>query len=151
MLLALVLAFATLQADDVTVFVFTATDPSGFTDPLQAQRVEAVANLKTEIEKKKGLTVTETKDVADLVVEVVDAGKLATGATRTKGLSTGLDGAVFGTTTRQETKPQVHAVLRAGTYQLEFQGSASNMKRAAGAVADGVEKWVKQNRAKLTK
>jgi len=41
-------------------------------------------------------------------------------------------------------------MLRAGNYQLEIHGTSQRViKRAAEAVADGVEKWVKQNRKLL--
>ena len=147
MLLAVLLMLCrTPQASDITVHVFTAVDPSGFTDPLQAQRFDSLAQLKLALEKKKAITVVDQAEGADLTIEVLQAGKLETGNERTKGLSTGLDGPIFGTTTKKETKPQVHAMLRAGTYHLEFQGTAPRIKHAAEAVADGVEKWVKQNR-----
>jgi hypothetical protein len=133
------------QSADVRVYVFTSTDTSGFTDPLQAQRVESLADLKRVMEKKKGIEVVDRVEDADLTLEITDAGKLETGAQRTKGLSTGLDGAIFGTRTSQEKRPQVRTTLRAGTYRIEFHGIDRSMKRAADAVAQGVEKWIKQN------
>ena len=147
---ALLFLSSTLQVSDVTVYVFTAVDPSGFTDPLQAQRLDSLAQLKVVLDKRKTIAVVEQAEGADLTIEVLQAGKLETGNERTKGLSTGIDGAIFGTTTKKETKPQVQAMLRAGSYQLEIHGTASyTIKRAAEAVADGVEKWIKQNRKLL--
>jgi hypothetical protein len=145
----LLLWSALLQTSDMTVYVFTRTDPSGFTDPLQAQRLQSLEHLKVVLEKKKGITVTPRQDDADLTLEIVDAGKLETGAERTKGLSTGLDGAIFGTRTSKERRPQVQTMMRVGSYQLGFHGTDRTMKRAADAVAEGVEKWVKENRALL--
>lgn len=43
----------------------------------------------------------------------------------------------------------MHTTLRVGTYRIEFHGTDRSMKRAADAVAQGVEKWIKQNRSLL--
>ena len=152
---ALVLACPSLASaqtgapSDVSIYVFTKTDPSGFSDPFQAQRLESLETVKVTLKKRKGITVVEQADQADVHIEIINAGKLETGAQRTKGLSTGLDGAIFGTRTTKETKPQVHVVLRASDYQLGIHGTAPRMKYAAAAVGDGVEKWVKRNRKLL--
>lgn len=100
-LFALLTVAASAQPTDIRVYVFTSTDASGFTDPLQAQRVESLNELKRVLEKKKGIEVVDRAQDADLTLEIADAGKLETGAQRTKGLSTGLDGAIFGTRTSQ--------------------------------------------------
>ena len=138
-----------LPPEEIAVYVFTATDASGFTDDFQARRVESLRNLKAAIDKKKGFVLVDTAEAADITLEVVNAGQLETGNTRTKGLSTGLDGAIFGTTSKAEKKPQVHAMLRAGSYSMEFQGVGTNLKNAADMVAKAVEKWAKQNEKQL--
>lgn len=139
LLTVLVLLSGVLQPSDVRVYVFTAVDPLGFSDPLQAQRLDSVMQLKAALDRKKAIAVVEQADGADITIEVLRAGKLDSGAELTK------PGPIIGTRTTKETKPQVQAMLRAGTYQLEFHGTSARMKTAAGAVAKGVEKWVKQN------
>ena len=92
---ALVLACPSLASaqtgapSDVSIYVFTKTDPSGFSDPFQAQRLESLETVKVTLKKRKGITVVEQADQADVHIEIINAGKLETGAQANEGIVNG--------------------------------------------------------------
>ncbi len=139
---------AVAQNADVTVYVFTAKEGSGFTDVNQAARADALTHLKAELDRKKTIAVVDDPRAADFTMEILGSARKETGNERTTGSGPGLFGTISRTT--KEKHQTIHAILIAGEYTLQFEGSApTRMKQAAGAVADGVEKWVKQNRKLL--
>lgn len=149
--LALMLNVSSFQArQEVAVYVFTTTDPSGFTDQFQTRRLQSLAELKAAIDKRKNLVVVETAEAADITLEIVDAGHLNTGNVSTRGLSVPVGGTlVSGASSKPEKKPQVHTVLRAGSYSMGFHGIGRSVRNAATGVAQAVKKWAKQNEMQL--
>ena len=122
----------------VSIYVFTKTDPSGFTDVNQRQRSDTVVDLRRSLGERKAFSVVDSRDAADVVVEVLERGKKDTG-NQTYG---------FGMI-RKETKRAVHVDLRVGDYSLEMESRGGKWSQMATSITKAIEKWVKENRALL--
>ena len=131
---------------DVSVYVFTRTDPSGFRDVNQEQRAQGVEDLQRELKKRHFVIVTESGQ-AELSLEILGSARKETGNLQTTAANVGLGMTVA--TTKKEKKPTVHVELRIAEYSLEIEGTAKRSDWAAEAVAKHVEKWVKDNRTVL--
>jgi hypothetical protein len=131
---------------EVAVYVFTKTDPSGFSDVNQQQRTQSVEDLQRELKKRHFVIVTEPRR-AEVGLEILGSARKETGNLQTTAANVGLGMTVA--TTKQEKKPTAHVEVRVADYSLEIEGTAKRPDWAAEAVAKHVEKWAKDNRALL--
>lgn len=75
LLIGVLLALATLQSPDrspttVRVFVFTETSASGARTPDDTERLEAVSDMRDALKRKKGITVVDEREKANVFMEV---------------------------------------------------------------------------------
>jgi len=74
-LLAMFAAAALQGPDDKTTtvraFVYTATGASGQPTPEEKGRLDAVRDMRDALEKKKGITLVNTPETANLMIEVI--------------------------------------------------------------------------------
>ena len=144
----------------VKVFCFIEEDPSGFVDQkVQALR-DSLKDVKDSIGKKKDwLRLVESREQADIVVQVVGrtidgSGRVestASSYTDDKGRTSRATGS-----TREIMNYNLATIMRVGDYTNELTGSVPDTyilggpwRTAAGQVAGELEKWVKNNYAKL--
>jgi len=74
--ISILLLFATFQSPDrspttVRVFVFTETAASASRSPEEAERVEAVSDMRDALKRKKGITVVDDRAQANVFMEVM--------------------------------------------------------------------------------
>ena len=146
MVVAMLLAIWTaagLQGTDrettVRAFVYTATGASGEHTPEEQGRLDAVRDMREALEKKKGITLVNTREDANLTIEVLgreqreDAG-----------------GGPFGgkTVTRMgDTIIRLH--LKSGDEESDLKGlGQGTWGRAAKDAADRVVKWIARREPK---
>lgn len=146
-------------AKRVRVYCFAQKDPSGFVDQRTAELGDSLKDLKEAIVKKKDwLELAESKDDADIVLEVVERtmvereGDLKTETTYDKNGKV----ARSRTTTTKEHDVVVKAVMTVGDYQNEFTGKCDlgylfggAWRQAAKNLVGSMEDWVKKNYTRL--
>jgi hypothetical protein len=124
-------------ADRVPVFVKSAGNDSGFTDPSK-DRQDSVKDLQRRLEKSKVVQLVPAENDAVAVIEILD---------RTTTRETNLWG--------RQNKSSLVVRLHAGDYSTEFSGESGSKGvmtgygAAASRVADQVESWIKENRERL--
>jgi 7-keto-8-aminopelargonate synthetase-like enzyme len=148
----LVLTTATVgRAQDIPVYVFTQTNNAGFVDEGAKRRQDSVKDLRGWLAKKKGIVLVEDAASAVVTLEVLASAQAGTGEQRTTTRNTWLGG-VSGSTV-EETAATLRTTLKVGDYTTELIGRNGQAfgawKEAANAVAVQVDKWVRDNRAKL--
>jgi hypothetical protein len=140
MIVAMVLAMlaaAGLQDPDkmttVRAFVFTATGASGEHTAEEQGRLDAVRDVREALEKKKGITLVNTRAEANLFVEVVG---------REERVDSG--GGPFGgksVTRMGDTIIRLH--LKSGDEESDIKGlGQGTWGRAAKDAADRIVKWI---------
>jgi hypothetical protein len=140
MVVAMLLAMwaaAGLQGTDrettVRAFVFTATGASGEHTPEEQGRLDAVRDMREALEKKKGITLVNTREDANLTIEVLG---------REQREDPG--GGPFGgkTVTRMgDTIIRLH--LKSGDQESDLKGlGQGTWGRAAKDAADRIVKWI---------
>jgi hypothetical protein len=142
MLLA-VLSLTTVQAADKTTtvraFVFTATGASGEHTAEEQGRLDAVRDVREALEKKKGITLVNSRDDANLLVEVVG---------REERSESG--GGPFGgksVTRMGDTIIRLH--LKSGDEESDIKGlGQGTWGRAAKDAADRIVKWIARREPK---
>jgi hypothetical protein len=130
-------AAAGLQGTDrettVRAFVFTATGASGEHTPEEQGRLDAVRDMREALEKKKGITLVNTREDANLTIEVLG---------REQREDPG--GGPFGgkTVTRMgDTIIRLH--LKSGDQESDLKGlGQGTWGRAAKDAADRIVKWI---------
>ena len=147
-------------ARKLRVYCYTAANTSGFVDQKLRDRQDSLKDLKEAIAKKKEwLEVAESPDDADIVVEVVDRLVVATGEIDTKTTSNvSKDGKTVTSNTKSTplTNYTLRTVMRVGDYEAPVNGEVSSeyifgvWRAAAGNVAGNVERWAKDNHARIT-
>jgi len=136
MLLA-IWAAAGLQGTDrgttVRAFVYTATGASGEHTPEEQGRLDAVRDMREALEKKKGITLVNTREDANLLIEVVG---------REQREDPG--GGPFGgkaVTRMGDTIIRLH--LKSGDQESDLKGlGQGTWGRAAKDAADRIVKWI---------
>ncbi len=138
--------------DNVRVYVFT--QASEFTDKATQERQDSVTDLRKALAERKGLMVVEDDATAQIKVEVLGRGYESRGTTST--YATPSPGGAQGVTIDDKVVV-LRARLVVGTYALDIDsGLTSNMftsntwKNKADKLAKQIEKWVRENREKLT-
>ena len=140
MVVAMLLAMwaaAGLQGTDrettVRAFVFTATGASGEHTPEEQGRLDAVRDMREALEKKKGITLVNTREDANLLIEVLG---------REQREDQG--GGPFGgkaVTRMGDTIIRLH--LKAGDEESDLKGlGQGTWGRAAKDAADRIMKWI---------
>lgn len=129
------------QQAPIRVFVFAGNNSKGFTDPGQKDRNDSAEDLKKELRKK--LVVTDNRDNAEVIVEVVARGyELPQTVTKTA--------KVFGDPTGKTRVPTVSVTLTVGDYSATLVGQKEqNWRSAADDAAKKIEAWVQDNYDKL--
>ena len=136
MLLAVLSLTAVQDADKTTsvrAFVFTATGASGEHTAEEQGRLDAVRDVREALEKKKGITLVNTRADANLFVEVVG---------REERVESG--GGPFGgksVTRMGDTIIRLH--LKSGDEESDIKGlGQGTWGRAAKDAADRIVKWI---------
>ena len=142
------------------VYCFAAPNPSGFVDRKLKDRQDSLEDLQEAIAKKKDwLELAESGDDADIVLEVQDRLEVATGKIDTQTTSNvSKDGkrVTSNTTSKPVTNYTLRTVMRVGEYEAPVNGEVSSeylfgaWRAAAGNVASEVERWAKDNHARIT-
>jgi len=133
------------------VFVYTTTDPNGFVDDTSRGRTDAVKDIIEKLKNKKQIKVVDDKGKADLTLEVLSRDYESTGSATT------LRNPVIGSTTTVNKRATIHVKLTSlnTPYTTEIVGGAPSTylnawSNASGDVASKVEKFVKENKDRLT-
>jgi hypothetical protein len=136
MLLAMVAASGVQGTDretTVRAFIYTATGASGEHTPEEQGRLDAVRDMRDALEKKKGITLVNSRADANLLIEVLG---------REQREDPG--GGPFGgkTVTRMgDTIIRLH--LRSGDEESDLKGiGQGTWGRAAKDAADRIVKWI---------
>jgi hypothetical protein len=136
MLLA-VLSLTTVQDADKTTtvraFVFTATGASGEHTEEEQGRLDAVRDVREALEKKKGITLVNSRGDANLLIEVVGREeRVESGAGPFGGKSV---------TRMGDTIIRLH--LKSGDEESDLKGlGQGTWGRAAKDAADRIVKWI---------
>jgi hypothetical protein len=140
MVVAMLLAMwaaAGLQGTDrettVRAFIYTATGASGEHTPEEQGRLDAVRDMREALEKKKGITLVNTREDANLLIEVLG---------REQREDHG--GGPFGgkaVTRMGDTIIRLH--LKSGDEESDLKGlGQGTWGRAAKDAADRIVKWI---------
>jgi len=136
MLLAMFAAADLQGADKVTTvraFIYTATGASGQHTPEEQGRLDAVRDMRDALEKKKGITLVDSRSDANLLIEVLG---------REQREEPG--GGPFGgkaVTRMGDTIIRLH--LKSGEDESDLKGLGhGTWGRAAKDAADRVVKWI---------
>jgi hypothetical protein len=138
------------QIKPVSVYVFA--KPSPFMDEESKGRADALADVVKSLSKKKALKVVTSPEAAQIQIEILGRAYEATGETGTSTYRRPqIAGGGVSSTTTQEKKNTVHAVLTVGEYQIPIMGRTGTVlwREAANNAADKIDKWVKDNRSTL--
>jgi hypothetical protein len=131
------IAAAGLQGTDkgttVRAFVYTATGTSGEHTPEEQGRLDAVRDVRDALAKKKGITLVNTRDEANLLIEVLGREQRE-----------GPGGGPFGgkaITRMGDTIIRLH--LKSNEEESDLKGiGQGTWGRAAKDAADRVVKWI---------
>ena len=143
LLMVVLLSLVTLQSPDrspttVRVFVFTDTVGSGARTPDETERVEAVGDMRDALKKKKGITVVDARDQANVVMEV-------TGRERRDEPTGGFGGKSI--TRMGDTIIRVR--VKSGDEEAELKGMGlGTWARAANDAAERFLKWIARREPK---
>jgi hypothetical protein len=134
--------------EPITVFLGTATTVGGFTDP-NKERTDSMKDLAEALGKKKNVTLVAEAEDAVIVLEVQGRSVREDSGSFTK---------AFGG--KNEVK-RVVVKLTVGDFSAELAGESAGggfgppgrgvWKKAAYKLADQIENWIEENRARLTK
>lgn len=155
MLTALLLVGLVLTAppDPIRVFVVApvATHPSGFSEPRSKDRADSVRDLQREIRKKrKTLALAESREQADVVLEVLG-----------RGIASEADGGVIAVPLGRSVIAQptyrsanvVRTRLVVGDYERPivgaFDGIGDVWSECAEQITKDLDAWIAENRAQL--
>jgi hypothetical protein len=143
MLVATVLLLATLQSPDrspttVRVFVFTHTDSGDNRAEDEADRLEAVTDMRDALKRKKGITVVDDRAQANVEMEV-------TGRERRDEPS----GSFGGKSITRMGDTIIRLRVRSGDEETELKGMGmGTWSRAANDGAERFLKWIARREPK---
>lgn len=133
-----------LQADPQPVRAFLFTAPVGeFTDEASKARQDAMKDLREALTGKKRIVLVESREQAQIVLEVLGRTRETTGDYRKHDYNDRYTQSVKAHTVRVK--------LTAGTYETELVGDTvtSIKRKAAGEAADRIDDWLKANATKF--
>ncbi|HET7694387.1 MAG TPA: hypothetical protein VFK57_01665 [Vicinamibacterales bacterium] len=137
LLIGMLLLFGTSQSPDrsptsVRVYVFTETAASGARTPEEAERLEAVGDVREALRRKKGITIVDTREEANVLVEV-------TGRERRDEPP----GAFGGKSITRMGDTIIRLRVKSGDDETELKGMGlGTWGRAANDAADRFMKWI---------
>ena len=135
MLLAMFVMGGPQGADTVTTvraFVFTATGASGEHSPEEQGRLDAVREVREALQKKKGITLVDSRADANLTIEVTS---------REQGEEPGGGFGGMSITKMGDTVIRLH--LKSGDEESDLKGMGQGTwGRAAKDAADRIVKWI---------
>jgi hypothetical protein len=137
MLLAMFAAVGVQGADKVTTvraYVYTATGASGQHTPEEQGRLDAVKDVRDALGKKKGITLVNSREDANLLIEVVG---------REDREEPGATGPFGGKTVTRMGDTIIRLHLKSGDEESDLKGiGQGTWGRAAKDAADRVVKWI---------
>jgi hypothetical protein len=142
LLASVLLLFATLQSPDqsptsVRVFVYTET-AAGSRSADDTERLEAVADMRDALKRKKGITVVDQRDQANVTMEV-------TGRERREEPAGAFGGKSI--TRMGDTIIRLH--VKSGNEETDLKGMGlGTWGRAANDAADRFMKWIARREPK---
>ena len=149
---ALALLVATLASAQTRVYVYMTPDPSGIIDDAQRGKSNSVRDVVEKLKKSKSVTIVEDAGHADLSLEI-----LSRGPEQMNTATTLPTPGVRGAQTFGNARMVIHAKLVSQNvaYTTELLGFAPSTypnawREAASVLAGNLEKFVKNNRDKLT-
>lgn len=130
----------------VRIYLFTAPSKGGFVDADSKDRADAVQDVLKVLGKKKTVIVVGQADKAEVTLEITRRGwELANG--------TFLGSKPIYNDNRVSQEGLVRATLTVGDYSTDFVGRGGHMagmwSNAAGDLASKVDKWIKDNSARI--
>jgi hypothetical protein len=134
---AILLSLAVLQAPDtsptsVRAFVFTLTSAGAEHDPDQQERLEAVRDMREALAKKKGITLVDSREAANLLIEVLGREQREEGS-----------GAFGGKAITRMGDTIIRLHLKSGEDEADIKGMGQGTYgRAAKDAADRILKWI---------
>ena len=142
-LVSVLLLFATLQSPDrspttVRVYVFTETAAAASRSADEADRVEAVGDMRDALKRKKGITVVDDRAQANVVMEV-------TGRERREEPQ----GAFGGKSVTRMGDTIIRVRVKSGAEETELKGMGlGTWGRAANDAAERFLKWIARREPK---
>jgi len=137
MLLALVAATGLQSSDKLTTvlaYVFTATGASGQHTPEEQGRLDAVRDMREALRKKKGITLVNSRQDANLLIEVVS---------REERVEPGASGPFGGKAVTRMGDTIIRLHVKSGGEESDLKGlGQGTWGRAAKDAADRVVKWI---------
>lgn len=144
-------AAAIAQAPAVQVYVYAEPSTDGFVDSPRA--MDSVKDLREIVSKRKGLALAETRESADILLEVMSSGQAVTGSEAKTEVRRGIFGGVDSNTTVQNsTLPSLTVMLRVrgSDYSKELSFTAQRFwKDLAKNIVDQAQQWLKLNGSQL--
>ena len=136
-LLAMFAAVGSQGADKVTTvraFVYTATGASGQHTPEEQGRLDAVRDVRDALGKKKGITLVDSREGANLLIEVIS---------REERVEPGAAGPFGGKTVTRMGDTIIRLHLKSGDEESDLKGiGQGTWGRAAKDAADRILKWI---------
>ena len=141
MLLGLFAAAGLQGADKTTsvrAFVFTATGASGQHTPEEQGRLDAVRDMREALEKKKGITLVNTPETANLMIEVMS-----------REAREEPSGGFGGKSVTRMGDTIIRLRVKSGNDESDLKGiGQGTWGRAAKDAADRVVKWIARREPK---
>jgi len=142
MLLAMFAAVALQGPDDkmttVRAFVYTETGASGQPTPEEKGRLDAVRDMREALEKKKGITLVNTPETANLMIEVMS-----------REAREEPSGGFGGKSVTRMGDTIIRLRVKSGSEESDLKGiGQGTWGRAAKDAADRVVKWIARREPK---
>jgi hypothetical protein len=139
-------AAAAKDAIRVPLFVFTHTDPSGFTDADETVRVGTVTAMTQQLAKSKLVRIVATREDATLVLEVTKTGSISEPDVLAALINMNRLGPRDTQLPISDKVLHRYATLTVGEYSTELHGHAFPVGKGLGRAVEG---WVTANLDRL--
>lgn len=133
------------QDGPIRVHVFTAVDPSGFTDQNGRDRTDAVKDVRVSIAKMKGVVVAPTSIDADVTFEITRRVKEMAKTSMSKSMWKNNSWS----RSPDSMQPFLYGTVTVGTFTTELRGAEPDSEHHGGNLAKAFEQWLRENRAQL--
>ena len=129
----------------IRVFIFSATDPSGFTDQAAKDRAASVKDAAAALAKSKIIVVVHDAAHADVTFEVTRrVNELAKTSIKKSMLKNN-----SWSRSSDSMQPFLYGKVAVGTYTTELRSSEPEGIEHANNLAKVFEDWVRENRAQI--
>jgi hypothetical protein len=139
-------------AGPVKIFVFTAAQQAGSSDSTFKGRSDSVKDLQAVLRRKAGIEITDSRDQAAVVVEVLERGDEDTGEVVVTTSASPVTGTPHVDTSEQK-KGVLRLKLTSGGDTINLQGTGAGggkWRTAATNAAAVVDQWIKDHRASIS-